>query len=683
MGKIEYYYEGVSLKEYCRKNDLNYTTIHLRISKLKKEYPILSLERLIIMAIREYQNPNQKYFYEGIPLTHYCKLHPEIKYDNIKQHLRKKEKEKGEILTTNEIQSFIEEYISKVKRIIKIKRYCEENNLEYKNVQRYVCKHRYDEKYGELSSDKVIDILLSNYCPFQIKFPYKETTLSKYCEKHKLSYAAIASFVRNKMKLDNTLNLEDVIEEGIKIFHRHRIIYYYEGIPLEDYAKKHNLNANSIRSSICRKRANCDMPLQEIVDMCVENYQEFERKYFYDGKCLSEYCKEIGLDYTFITKVYRTRYLDRTDLTINESIKEIVDYYKANPPIYTKYYFGNLTLSKFCKEKGYNYNAILLRIKNLNKNNENLNNCIENAILGYEKNYEFKKRNMCFYTLSQFKGDDLKEVHNISDYLKINWENVLYLINMEFSIYQAISMIWYFYDGVDDNDFKTLSDNGIEEIFRLVQNVMKATENEVLSFHIYDLVRLYKTNMYDSRSEILIRQKKYIYKVIYTLCSQFNISVNKDNLEDFKSEVELCLIELIERNFSNLTGEFIRYMDATIKGSFKGYLSSYKREYKELFLDKKFNDSKTTLNDLIADNNKEIEAVNLENNQFSDNILQILSNLDQASLNYILLRFQEDYSYEDLAILYKISIEEVKTMEDEILDLLRGNTDLTRKLIQK
>lgn len=254
---------------------------------------------------------------------------------------------------------------------------------------------------------------------------------------------------------------------------------------------------------------------------------------------------------------------------------------------------------------------------------------------------------------------------------------------MEFSIYQAISMIWYFYDGVDDNDFKTLSNNGIEEIFRLVRNVMKATENEVLSFHIYDLVRLYKTNMYDSRSEILIRQKKYIYKVIYTLCSQFNISVNKDNLEDFKSEVELCLIELIERNFSNLTGEFIRYMDATIKGSFKGYLSSYKREYKELFLDKKFNDSKTTLNDLIADNNKEIEAVNLENNQFSDNILQILSNLDQASLNYILLRFQEDYSYEDLAILYKISIEEVKTMEDEILDLLRGNTDLTRKLIQK
>lgn len=682
MGKIEYYYEGIPLKEYCRKNDLNYTTIHLRISKLKKEYPTLSIERIIVIAIKEYQNPNQKYFYEGVPLTHYCKLHPEIKYDNIKQYLRKKEKEKGEILTTNEIQIYIYEYISKRKRIIKIKRYCEENNFEYKKVQRHILKHRYDEKYKELSSDDVIDILLNNYCPFQIKFPYKETTLSKYCEEHKLSYAAIASYVRNKMKLDNTLNLEDVIDEGIRIFHRQRIIYYYDGIPLEDYAKKHSLNANSIRRSICKKRANCDMPLQEIVNMCVENYQKFEGKYFYEGKCLSEYCKEIGLDYTFITHVYRTRYLDRTDLTIDESIKEIVDYYKENPPIYTKYYFGNFSLSKFCKEKGYSYAAILLRIKNLNKNEKNLDNCIENAILGYEKNYEFKKRNMCFYTLSQFNGDDLKEVHNISDYLKINWENVLNLINMEFSIYQAISMIWYFYDGVDDNDFKTLSDNKIEEIFRLAQNVMNATENEVLNFHIYDLVRLYKTNMYDSRSEILIRQTKYIYKVIYSLCSKFNIPVNKNNLEDFKSKIELCLIELIERNFSNLTGEFIRYMDVTIKGSFKGYLSSYKREYKELFLDKNFDDSKTTLNDLIADNNEEIEFVNLENNQFSDNMLRVLSNLEQASLNFILLRFQEDYSYEDLATFYKISVEEVKNMEDEILAQLRNSTDLTRKLIK-
>lgn len=52
-------------------------------------------------------------------------------------------------------------------------------------------------------------------------------------------------------------------------------------------------------------------------------------------------------------------------MSINEAIKQIVNYYIKHPPVKTKYYFKEQSLTKFCDTNGYPYLAIWRRIKTL------------------------------------------------------------------------------------------------------------------------------------------------------------------------------------------------------------------------------------------------------------------------------------------------------------------------------
>lgn len=679
---IKYMYKGISLRQYCLDNGINIGTINSRINNLRKQNEKLSNDELVILAMEEFDNKNFRFFYKSVPLKEYCESHPEINYNTIRTYINR-EKEKNPELSDEEL---IEQYLDKEhKEIYKyyylgipLKQYCDENNLSYRKLITYMSRYRNTDNFKGLSDDEFVEAIMDQYQPFEPKYLYKGLTLREYCIQNDLSYYSVVSFVKRRLAKGSTKSIDDLIDEGIKTINRYGIIYYYKGIPLKDYAEQNDLNASSIRCAILRKQLRSNKPFQEIINECVESYQKFSIKYYYNGIPLLTYCNNIGLNYNTIIQRYLYEYADKTDIDIDETIKQIVDYYIEHPPLKTKYYFNDQSLTKFCDVNGYPYLAIWRRIKTLESKDNLLNNdqIIVSAIKKYEDRLEINKISEIFDKLKSNKKNDISEIKNICTFLKIDFENVNDLVSMDFSYNQAINMIWYFSDKKTSNDYKMITDKKIKDIFTLIDN-LKNSKKDIEQFELYDLIGIYKSELYDSRNEILLRQKKYIYKTLHSLCNGYEIKVNNSNYEDFESEIKYYLLMVINRTNLNIYGQMIKYMDLTVKGYFRTYLKKYRKQNNSLSLDDtKYSSDKGTRKeksriDYISDPNNPYETT--ENTLFSSDMMKVLSSLSPEDLSLIMLKYQENYSDEDLSNHFNLTLDEIKQKEIEILSLLKND----------
>lgn len=679
---IKYMYKGISLRQYCLDNGINIGTINSRINNLRKQNEKLSNDELVILAMEEFDNKNFRFFYKGVPLKEYCESYPEINYNTIRTYINR-EKEKNPELSDEEL---IEQCLDKEhKGIYKyyylgipLKQYCDENNLSYRNLITYMSRYRNTDNFKGLSDDEFVEAIMDQYQPFEPKYLYKGLTLREYCIQNDLSYYSVVSFVKSRLAKGSTKSIDDLIDEGIKTINRYGIIYYYKGIPLKDYAEQNDLNASSIRCAILRKQLRSNKPLQEIINECVESYQKFSIKYYYNGIPLLTYCNNIGLNYNTIIQRYLYEYADKTDIDIDETIKQIVDYYIEHPPLKTKYYFNDQSLTKFCDVNGYPYLAIWRRIKTLESKDNLLNNdqIIASAIKKYEDRLEINKISEIFDKLKSNKKNDISEIKNICTFLKIDFENVNDLVSMGFSYNQAINMIWYFSDKKISNDYKMITDKKIKDIFTLIDN-LKNSKKDIEQFELYDLIGIYKSELYDSRNEILLRQKKYIYKTLHSLCNGYEIKVNNSNYEDFESEIKYYLLMVINRTNLNIYGQMIKYMDLTVKGYFRIYLKKYRKQNNSLSLDDaKYSSDKGTRKeksriDYISDSNNPYETT--ENTSFSSDMMKVLSSLSPEDLSLIMLKYQENYNDEDLSNHFNLTLDEIKQKEIEILSLLKND----------
>lgn len=255
---------------------------------------------------------------------------------------------------------------------------------------------------------------------------------------------------------------------------------------------------------------------------------------------------------------------------------------------------------------------------------------------------------------------------------------------MDFSYQQAINMIWYFYDK-SENDLKVISDKKLESLFSLVEKLMVASENELKEFDLYDLIGIYKSKLYDSRNEILISRKNYLNHTIFSLCKAYNIDINKNNFEDFQSEIKLYFIKFIDRTCLNNPGQIIKYMDLTVKGYLRKYLKDYYNRRNVISLNQskysKNDEHSPTLIENIEDSNQTFEV--FDKSEFSSEMLAILADLDKEDMLFINLKFLEDYTDYELSKYFKMSITEVRNKEMEILSLLRDKPDIAKLKIKR
>ncbi len=359
-----------------------------------------------------------------------------------------------------------------------------------------------------------------------------------------------------------------------------------------------------------------------------------------------------------------------------------------NPPVKTKYYFNDLSLSRFCDINGYPYLAIWNRIKTLQAKNDLLSTeqIVTVAIKKYENRLHIDKINEIFSKLERNEVTGFDELNSICEFLNIDFENVLDLINMNFSYSQAINIIWFFSDNKNTNNFKIITDKKLQDLFSLV-NEIKNNNEDIEKLELYDLIGIYKCKLYDTRNEILLKQKRYIYHTMYSLCRNYGVEVNKSNMDDFLSEIKMYLIIVINRTNLNNYGQILKYMDLTIKGNFRTYLKQYKKQNGDLSLnDTKYSKDRGTKNaksriDYIADPNNSYE--DLEVSAFSSSMMQILSDLSKQDMLFIMLKFQENYNDDELAEYFNFTLEEVREKEIGILTLLKDNPGIKRMIKRK
>lgn len=568
---------------------------------------------------------------------------------------------------------------------IPLSKYCKDHNINVNTIRTRIWKKKKSKKYESYKEQEIVDMVIEAYGS-AIKYIYKGMSLRQYCLKNNINIKTINARIISLKKSNKNLSNDKLVVLAMEEFDNQNFRFFYKGVPLKDYAEQNDLNVSSIRCAILRMQLRSNKPLQEIIDECVESYQKFSIKYYYNGIPLLTFCNSIGLNYNTIIKKYLCEYSDNTDIGINEAIKQIVDYYIKHPPVKTKYYFNDQSLTKFCDINGYPYLAIWRRIKTLESKNDSLDNeqIISSAIKKYEDRLKINKINEMFDKLKNSKTCNINEIKDICDFFKIDFEKVNDLVRMDFSYNQAINMIWYFSDKKTNDDYRTITDKKIKDIFSLINN-LKNPNIDIEKFELYDLIGLYKSKLYDSRNEILLRQKKYIYKTIFSLCSSYEIKVNNSNFEDFENEIKYYLLIVINRTNLNTNGQIIKYMNLTVKGYFRTYLKKYRKQNNVLSLnDAKYSSDKGTRKeksriDYINDSKKPHEKA--ENTSFSQNMMKILSSLSPEDLSLIMLKYQENYSDDELTSYFNLTLDEIKQKEMEILSLLKNNDNV--KVLRK
>ena len=73
MQESKYFYNGIPLSKYCKDNNINISTIRARIWKKKqsKKYENYTEQEIVDMVIEAYGSAI-KYIYKGISLRQYC-----------------------------------------------------------------------------------------------------------------------------------------------------------------------------------------------------------------------------------------------------------------------------------------------------------------------------------------------------------------------------------------------------------------------------------------------------------------------------------------------------------------------------------------------------------------------------------------------------------------------------------
>ena len=517
------------------------------------------------------------------------------------------------------------------------------------------------------------------------KYRYNGISLSEYCKNNNINKSIVYSRIyqmQNSKKYENYTDQEivdSVMESACK-----RQEYKYNGIPLCEYCKNNNINISVVYARIQEKRNNKNYENytdQEIVDLVIESIC---KRYKYNGKSLSEYCKNNNIKRTTIyNAIYRKKksgeYENYTGQEILNAVLERKRY---------KYYYLGISLKQYCDENNLNYMSVLSSVSEQRKNDsfKDLTDeeLVEVIIKRHEKRLKIDKINKIFDKL-KVRECNVNEMEEICHFLKIDFKNVEDLVNVGFSYYQAISMIWYFSDEKTNNDYKMITNKKIKEIFTLINN-LKDPNKDINQFTLSDLVMIYKSELYDSRNDILFRQKDYIYSVIYSLCKVYEIKVDNDNVEDFKNEIISYLLMAIDKNYINTPGQIVRYIDISIKRAFGFYLKKNKIEFNELILDApKYCDrgrrtQRKSKLDYIANPNNQYE--NIENSSFSLEMMRALSSLSPEDLSFIVLKYQKDYSDSQLARYFNLTFDEIKEKEIEILSLLKNNSDI-KVLIKK
>lgn len=573
---------GIPLIEHCRDNDISIKTIYSICLRYRNnpEYKYASDADIAVLALNEYED-KLKYNYDGMPLRDYCKVK---KYPyNHAIAILKRLKEKYPFLTYNELTRIVVEYYINMAIDLKVGdkslyEFCKENNLGYCTVKDYIYKElekdptasiedivkkymskrhlgNYKYFYNEMPLkeyclregyyynsilrnitielkkeenkdrplDDVVKEYMDNYKPLE-KMMYKGQTLYKYCKDNNINYNSVKSFIHNNKNKYPDLSIDELIKKAIESVSMGIILYYYNGEPLVDVCKKHNIKINSIRSSIRRKmEKELHKDIQQVVDECVESYLEYV-KYTYNGVPVVDICRLLNINYRDVISIYEKDYSKRKDISPDAAFKEIL-----------------LGFIKEYKERNNNTNK-----------KDNIKKIFDSI-----KNNEI----------------DINRAKKISDIFKMDFENIIDINHKGVSYNNAIMIIWYFAD-TRSKKGASVSAYSLNVLLDFIKVLKKCPEEADVT--LFNLIRIHKCRLFDCKSMIIEKEGIYIDSIIDEYTTSLGIKYTEEEYKYFYKLISSYIMNAIDENYSNSCDYIMNYIDKYVRHYFERYLKKYK-----------------------------------------------------------------------------------------------------------
>lgn len=567
----KFMYGNISLAEWCRKNDKSYDCMISRVESIKTSFPDIDDNEATRIAIEDYSDKGIKYFYDGIPLVEYCKLHPEYLYSSVLLYIRRKKEKNSDLDTQKIIDSYFEiehtQHTYHFMDNVPLMEYCDSNDIIYTSIISALSKMRKDDKYKNLSEQERLNIAITNY-----KKPYLfwgEKTLASYCRENNYSYNSVYNYMVQMMKNNPTISYTEAIESAFANIKRYGINYYYKGLPLIQYCKDHDLREDYVRARI----------------------------------------------------------------------------------------------------------LYLLQSQNMV-----LENAIEESITYYERKKRLNDVNKVFDYLKNTKNIDERILKEILLYLKIDFQNVLFLMDKFSNILDIIYFIWYFHD-CNSEGLIRVSEIRVKEIMLSIQSLpsLPIVEENILKMDLGYLIGIYKAKLFDTRYLILLHQEKLHYHILLGLMSYYSLDLSEEDKKDIINDANLYLLELVEKNNNNNIAMVVSYLNKSIKGFILNKVLVFRRQQGNLSLYSPIYKNKTSKNEKIL-----IDKITDKKNDnlFSDEIQEIICSLDSTSQSFIYYKFYECLSNEEISSILNIDLDELNAFEKCILGRLSENESL-KKLVKK
>lgn len=161
----KYMYDNKSLSAWCEENNENYFKMISRVESIKSTNPTISDSEATRMAIEDFNDNGIIYYYDGIPLVEYCRLHPEYNYGSVLSHIRRARKKYPHLSVQLIINSYFEKehksHNSYFVDEMPLKEYCIVNNLSYRYIIYLLYSMRIKEEYKNLDIKERLEIAVN------------------------------------------------------------------------------------------------------------------------------------------------------------------------------------------------------------------------------------------------------------------------------------------------------------------------------------------------------------------------------------------------------------------------------------------------------------------------------------------------------------------------------------------
>ena len=468
---------GIQLKEICKTLSLNYEKTKGEVINYIKLHPGIIVDDAIIMCVAKDSRGRARYFYKNRDVRILC-IEKGINHSGLKNSLTQKQK-----------------------------------NLRKKDIF--------------VSMEDLYTEFFKTYESYE-DLTYKDQKLSDYLRENNISMYAVISYIDTNKDILTGYTLEELIDMAIYSAQNYRTTLFYNGEPVVDFCRKNHIPVNMFKGFIKSvQRNNSSLTLKEVIEFCVKEIEPItSSECNYKGLSLYKICGLCDLDYhtllnSLLTEVKKGTHVKiALSMVIRNNLDESLK-------------IGDEYLLDYCIDRNYDYHEViglvnksveewskLIAYENyhsrvrLVKPNEKI---IKEAISKYEARRNPKHLKAMTDFLKTKSISNNTGLYKVEDFLNVDSYCVTNLLLNGYTPYNAVMMVYYFFDCYNVDHNRSLSDRKLGDLEYLVRLLNDKDLNVLESINdLYLLVRLYKCGLYDTTSRIFELKSDMINRCVNT-----------------------------------------------------------------------------------------------------------------------------------------------------------------------